>query len=106
MKKLLNIKQEKLLIQKYVTRVLNLTNKTGLKNQIVRVLIFKELHYKNQERIILINLLYSKKQLTKEDIEKYLKRISTLIRRNEIKRTKEKTILKYIRTNEKVLRIT
>ena len=32
MKKLLNIKQEKLPIQKYATRVLNLINKTDLKN--------------------------------------------------------------------------
>ena len=46
-KKLLNIKQEKLLIQEYVIRTLNLVNKTDLKDQTVRVLIFKELYYKN-----------------------------------------------------------
>ena len=47
MKKLLNIKQEKLSIQEHVIRVLNLTNKTGLRDQTVRTLIFKELYYKN-----------------------------------------------------------
>ena len=47
MKKLLNIKQEKLSIQEYVTRILNLVNKTGLRDQVVRTLIFRELYYKN-----------------------------------------------------------
>ena len=37
----------------------------------------------------------------KKDIKEYLKRISTLIRRNEVRRTKEKVILEYIRINEK-----
>ena len=55
---------------------------------------------------MLINSLYSKEQLIKEDIKKYLKRISILIRRNEVKRTKEKTILKYTRTNEKATETT
>ena len=49
---------------------------------------------------MLVNSLYSKKQLIKEDIEKYLKRISILIRRNEVKRTRKKTILKYRKLNE------
>ena len=85
---------------------MNLTNKVDLKNQVVRVLIFRRLYYKNQERIILTNSLYLEKQLTKEDIEKYLKRISILIRRNEVRRTEEKTILEYERISEKVSRIT
>ena len=55
---------------------------------------------------MLINLLYSKEQLIKEDIEKYLKRISTLIRRDEVRRIKEKTTLEYIRTSKKTLEIT
>ena len=55
---------------------------------------------------MLTNLLYLKKQLIKEDIEKYLKRISTLIRRDEVKRIEKKIILKYIRTNKKVLETT
>ena len=99
MKKLLNIRQEKLLIQKYVTKILNFVNKTNLKDQIVRTLIFKGLYYKNQERIMLVNSLYSKEQLIKEDIEEYLKRILILIRRNEIKRTRKKTILEYEKSN-------
>ena len=44
---------------------------------------------------MLTNSLYSKKQLTEKDIKEYLKRISILIRRDEIKRTREKTIPKY-----------
>ena len=79
MKKLLNIRQEKLSIQEYVTRILNLINKTDLKDQVVRTLIFKRLYYKNQERIILTNSLYLKKQLIKKDIKEYLKRILILI---------------------------
>ena len=47
MKKLLNIRQEKLLIQEYTTRVLNLVNKINLRDQIAKTLIFKELYYKN-----------------------------------------------------------
>ena len=46
-KKLLNIRQKKLLIQEYVIRILNLVNKTRLKDQIVRTLIFRRLYYKN-----------------------------------------------------------
>ena len=49
---------------------------------------------------MLTNSLYFEKQLIKEDIEKYLKRILTLIRRDEVKRTKEKTISEYEKTNE------
>ena len=60
MEKLLNIKQEKLSIQEYVTRVLNLTNKTDLEDQVVKVLIFRRLYYKNQERVMLTNSLYLK----------------------------------------------
>ena len=48
---------------------------------------------------MLINLLYSEEQLTKESIKEYLKRISTLIRRNEIRRMKKKTILEYEKLN-------
>ena len=50
---------------------------------------------------MLTNLLYSKEQLTKEDIEEYLKRISTLIRRDEVRRIEERTISEYEKTNEK-----
>ena len=44
MKKLLTIKQERLSIQEYVTKVLNLTNKTGLRDQTLKVLIFREFY--------------------------------------------------------------
>ena len=60
-------------------RTLNLTNKTGLRDQVVRALIFKRLYYKNQERVMLTNSLYSEEQLIEEDIKEYLKRILTLI---------------------------
>ena len=105
-KKLLNIRQEKLLIQKYVTRVLNLINKTRLKNQTTRTLIFRRLYYNDQERVILTNSLYSKEQLTKEDIKEYLKRISILIQRDKIRRTRKKTISEYERLNENSLSTT
>ena len=62
-------------------------------------MIFKRLYYKDQERMMLINLLYSKEQLIEEDIKEYLKRISTLIQRNEIKKTRKKTISEYEKLN-------
>ena len=49
---------------------------------------------------MLANSLYSEEQLVKEDIEEYLKRISTLIRRDEVRRTGEKTI-GYEKTSKK-----
>ena len=55
---------------------------------------------------MLTNSLYLEEQLIKEDIEKYLKRISILIRRDEVKRTREKIILEYIKTSEKALETT
>ena len=54
---------------------------------------------------MLTNLLYSEKQLTKKDIKKYLRRISILIRRNEIRRTRNRTTLKYEKTDEKTLEV-
>ena len=48
---------------------------------------------------MLTNSLYLEEQLTEEDIEEYLRRISTLIRRDEVRRTREKTILEYGKPN-------
>ena len=56
--------------------------------------------------MILTNLLYIKKQLIKKDIKKYLKKIFTLIRKDEVKRTKERTISDYKKINEKVIETT
>ena len=53
---------------------------------------------------MLTNLLYSEKQLIKKDIEKYLKKISILIRKDEIKRIKEKTTTDYGKLDEKTLK--
>ena len=55
---------------------------------------------------MLINLLYSKKQLIKKDIKEYLKRISTLIRRNEIKKIKERIIFNYKKINKETIKVT
>ena len=48
---------------------------------------------------MLTNSLYLEEQLIKEDIKEYLKKISILIRRNEIKRIGKKTISKYEKLN-------
>ena len=45
--------------------------------------------------MMLTNSLYSKEQLIRKDIERYLKKISILIRRNEVRRTGERTIIEY-----------
>ena len=55
---------------------------------------------------MLTNLLYSEKPLTKEDIERYLKRIFILIRRNEIKRTRKRLISDYKKTDERTIKVT
>ena len=80
-------------------------NKTDLKDQIIRILIFKRLYYKNQKKIMLTNSLYSKKQLTKKNIEEYLKRIFTLIRRDEIKKIEKKIMSDYEKINERTIRV-
>ena len=49
---------------------------------------------------MLTNSLYFEEQLIEEDIKEYLKRISILIRRNEVRRTKEKTIPEYEKLNK------
>ena len=48
---------------------------------------------------MLTNSLYLEKQLIKEDIKEYLKRISILIRRDEVRRTRKKTMFEYERLN-------
>ena len=55
---------------------------------------------------MLTNSLYLKKQLIEKDIKKYLKKISILIRRNEVKRTKKRTVMNYEKTDEKTLETT
>ena len=55
---------------------------------------------------MLINLLYSKKQLIKEDIKRYLKRISILIRRDEIKRIDERIMFNYKKIDKRITRTT
>ena len=55
---------------------------------------------------MLTNLLYSKKQLTRKDIKKYLKKILILIERNEVKRTKKRIVTNYKKTDEKTLETT
>ena len=55
---------------------------------------------------MLTNLLYFEKQLIKEDIEKYLKRISILIRRDEVKRTDERIMSDYEKTSKRTIEVT
>ena len=55
---------------------------------------------------MLINSLYSEEQLIEKDIEEYLKRISILIRRNEVRRTGERTLSDYGKTNERTTEAT
>ena len=86
MKKLLTIKQKRLSIQEYVTKALNLTNKAGLGDQASKALIFRGFHSRDQDRVMLANSIYTEDQLNMERIEPYLKRITTLIRRDEVRR--------------------
>ena len=55
---------------------------------------------------MLINSLYSEEQLTEEGIKEYLKRISTLIQRDEIRRTEKKTMSEYKKPDGNLSRTT
>ena len=57
-----------------------------LGNQVTKVLIFRDLHSKDQDRVILVNSVKTKNELNVETIDQYLRRVTTLIRRDEVRR--------------------
>lgn len=75
MEKLLNLRQEKMRIQKYTIKTTILAYNIDLEDSAIKALIFKELHSRDQDRIILTNSIITEKELQQESIEIYLKRI-------------------------------
>ena len=87
-KRLLNLRQEKIKIQEFVIKMIMLTHRVILENQVIKILIFRELYSKDQNRIMLINSIKTENELNVEIIDQYLYRITTLIKRNKIRREK------------------
>lgn len=66
-------------IQDYNTKGLNLIARTELKDQMIKVLMFRRLHSKNQNRIMIANSISIKQELKEETLENYLERIIRLL---------------------------
>lgn len=86
MKKLLNLKQRRTDIQEYRTKMLTLTNKAELRDQAAKTLMFRGLHSRDQDRMIMANSIKTEKELKEEILDKYLERITRLLRREEVRR--------------------
>ena len=83
-KRLINIKQRKQLIQKYYIKILNLAKQTNLENQAAKALIFRRFYLKDQKRVMMANSLKSKKKLMQKTLKKYLKRTERLLRQKKV----------------------
>ena len=86
--RLLNLRQKRMKIQEFTTKVVTLIHRTILGDQTMKALVFRSLHFKNQNRVMLTNLVKMKNELNVETIDQYLYRVTTLIRRNEVRRRK------------------
>jgi Retrotransposon gag protein len=86
MEKLLSIKQGKMGIQEYTTKALNLTQKAQVGTQAAKALVFRGLHPRDQDRIMLANSIFTEENMNEESLPTYLRRITTLLRREEVRR--------------------
>lgn len=82
--KLLNLWKEK------TTKIVNLAYQVNLEDQTIKALIFRRLHLKNQNRIMLVNSIKTKTKLRIENMEIYLGRIIWLLRWKKIWRQESK----------------
>lgn len=73
-------------IQEFRTKVLTLANKTELGDQAAKALTFRGLHSKDQDRIMIVNLIKTEQDLKKEN---YLERIIRFLRREEVRYQEE-----------------
>ena len=67
--RLLNLRQERMEIQKFATKVVTLVHRTMLKDQTTKVLVFRDLYLKNQDRIMLVNSIKTENELNVEIID-------------------------------------
>lgn len=77
--KLLNLKRKKMEIQKYTTKAINLSYQASLEDQAIKALIFRRLHSRDENRVMLANLIKMKMKLRIENIKVYLERIIRLL---------------------------
>lgn len=89
MKKLMNLRRKKMKGQKFVTKIMNLVYQAELKDQTIKILIFRRLYSRDQNRIMLTNFIKIEMKLKIENIKIYLQRIIRLLRRKEIRKYKE-----------------
>lgn len=90
MERLLNLKREKINMQEYTIKALNLSHQADLRDQTTKTLVFQELHSKDQDRVMLANSIKTETELQKKTMEIYLERITRLLRREKIRRQKER----------------
>ena len=84
--RLLNLRQKRIEIQEFAIKVVTLVYRTMLRDQATKALVFRGLHPKDQDRVILVNSVKTENELNVKTIDQYLRRITTLIRRDEIRR--------------------
>lgn len=90
MEKLLNLRQGRMEIQEYCTKVLNLAYKVELENQAAKALAFRGTHLKDQDRIMMTNSIKTEEKLRNETLTNYLERITRLLQREEVRRQRDK----------------
>lgn len=76
-------------IQEFVTKTMNLAFQAELGDQATKTLIFRGLHLRDQDRMMLANSIKSEAELKLETVEQYLERITRLLRRKEVRRNEE-----------------
>lgn len=84
MEKLLNLRRRKMGVQEFATKALNLAHLTGPGDQITKALVFRGLHPKDQDRMMMANSIKTETELQKKNVEIYLKRVIRLLRRKEV----------------------
>ena len=83
---LLRLKQGRIGIQEYATKVLTLAHQSQIGNQRTKALIFNRLLYKKQEYVMLANAQMTEKQLGKETVEEFLHQASMMLWRQEVRK--------------------
>lgn len=63
MEKLLNLKQGRIRIQVYCMKILNLAGRAEIDDQTAKALMFRGLHPKDQDRIMIANSISTKQEL-------------------------------------------
>ena len=82
--RLMNMKQEKQLIQEYCIKTLNLARQANLGDQAAKALIFRDFHSKDQKRMMMTNFLKSEEELMQKTLKEYLRRTRRLLRQEEV----------------------